>query len=221
MIRRVIALAAVAGFVQTICLAQSSVNINYSGGSGSPNMVGLNQQPLASGNDVEIGYFDSSFNISLNAGNPSALQSARLSGGAWHVFGSTNISSNFLLPPGSFSSTATQSGATAANFATQPIDLWVFQTTDNAAPASNFSNVESYGIYSSSSAKWIFPTPGATPITENITTSDVNDFYAGSLIPGSPGSLELQAVPEPGALALAGLGLAAVLSRITRRNPLA
>jgi hypothetical protein len=219
MMRPVILLAAVIGCIQTLCLGQSSVNINYSGGSGSPNMVGPDQQPLANGNDVEIGYFDSGFNIQQNAGNESALMGAHSSGGAWHPFGTTTIQSGLLISPGGFSSTASKSGSAGTTFAGHPIDLWVFQTKDNAVPAPDFSNVEAYGIYSSSAATWTFPTPGATPVTENITTSDVNDFLFGSSVSGSPGSLELLAVPEPGSLALAGLGLATVLMRVTRRNP--
>jgi hypothetical protein len=201
MIRRFLGLIAVLSFTAALCQAQ--VSITYSGGSASPNMVDSDLQPLADGNDVEIGYFTPGF-LQQNQNNLSALMNARTTGD-WHLFGATTITHNFLLPPGSFSSTATQPNSTAATFAGQPIDLWVFKTSDNSAPTA--SNVVGYGIFSSSDVSWIFPTPGPTPIAFSIDTSQVNQYFHGSAVTGSPGSLEVIAVPEPGSVALLGMAL--------------
>src|SRR5690349_8812618 len=97
---RVIGLVFVLAVGRLLCSAQNSITVNYAGGgiAASPLIViDNNETPLANGNDVEIGYFDSSFNLAANAGNLSALAAARANGGAWHLFGATNIQSTFPI----------------------------------------------------------------------------------------------------------------------------
>jgi hypothetical protein len=225
---RFISVVLLVGLSRVVSSAQS-VTVNYSGGpvAGSPAVVGPDgTTPLADGNAVEIGYFDSSFNISLNAGNLAALAAARQSG-AWHLFGSTNITSNFGIlgtSPGSFSASAQQPGS--AGFTGQQIDLWVFQTTGAAAPDALLDNVTAWGIFSStinlsSSRTWTFPAASFGGV-DNITTSDVSTsgiFYHGQISGG--GDLEVTgtaAVPEPSAAVLSGLGMVVGALVIRRRN---
>src|SRR6266851_4595094 len=113
---RIIGLVLFLAVGRMLCSAQNQITVNYSGGAvaGAPAIV-IDQSgtPLANGNDVEIGYFDSSFNLAANAGNLAALAAAR-SGGAWHLFGAANIISNFGLLgnfPGSFAGGAQQPGS--------------------------------------------------------------------------------------------------------------
>jgi hypothetical protein len=225
---RIIGLVLVLALAPTLCPAQS-VTVNYNGGAvaGAPKIVtDSGGTPLADGNDVEIGYFDSSFDITNNAGNLSALALAR-SSGEWHLFGATNIVSNYGIlgtSPGSFTATAQQPGT--AGFSSHQIDLWVFQTVGNAPPTANLDNVISWGIFSSSvnsssSHTWTFP-PASIGGVDNISTSDV-DAVSGILFQGaltSVGDLQLVGVPEPSVAALFGLGLACfgLAARRIRQN---
>ena len=162
-----------------------SVTVDYSGGSGSPIVVGPDGvTPLANGNVVEIGYF-SNFDVLANAGNLSALATARQTGN-WHVFDSTLITSNFILPPGSFAGSRSQPDT--AGFSGNQIVLWIFQTPTAVPPASDLSNVTAWGLFSSTmngdpQHTWIFP-PASITAVDNITSSDI-DAVSGILYHGS------------------------------------
>ena len=192
--------------------SRAQITVSYNGGSGSPNIVDSTGATLANsiGNTVEIGYFTTGFNISANSNNLVVL------GANWHLFDSTTIRT-VLGHQGSFGATSPTS--TDAQFDNKAIDLWIFKTSDNLAPASDFHNVLEYGLFSSTVTKtattwpWSFPPqgtqpPGNAPI---LTTSDVDTangiFYYGKLGTGGT-SLQLAPVPEPGTLALMGFGLA-------------
>lgn len=167
-----------------------NVTVNYNAGSGAPIVVGPDGvTPVANGNVVEIGYF-SNFDVGANANNLSALATARQSG-HWHVFGSTTITSSFILPPGSFAGSSSQPDS--AGFSGNPIDLWIFQTPNAAPPATDLSNVTAWGLFSSTlnngpQQTWIFP-PASIFQVDNITSSDIDAvsgiFYHGQLKGGN------------------------------------
>ena len=187
-----------------ICHAGSVTQVDYSGTS--RNVVqsdGVTAVP--DGNYVEVGYFDNSFNLSANSGNLSAL------GAHWHEFGFTNIETFGVLSgppvPGRFAGTSVLDDPTFDN---KPIYLWIFQTTGNDAPASDFSNVSQYGIFTSTLSNWTFPVNGSIQNETPISTSDVDTFVFGGSVSGTPGSIELAnvvVVPEPSVLSLLAVGL--------------
>lgn len=196
-------LATLAG--HQLCSAGTVTEVTYSGASGERNVVqsdGVTAVP--DGNYVEIGYFDGTLNLSANSGNLSAL------GAAWHEYGFTNIATfaPFGPPvPGRF---AGDSISSDSSFDNKQIYLWIFQTTGNGAPASDFSNVNQYGIFTSTLSTWTFPVNGSINNLTSISSSDVNTFVFGGSVSGTPGSLELAnvvLVPEPGVLSLLAVGL--------------
>lgn len=213
---RIIGLVFVLALGQILSRAQS-VTVNYNGGhvAGAPTIV-TDQAgtPIPDGNQVEIGYFDSSFSLQNNAGNLAALAAAHATGGAWHSFGLTNITSNFGIlgfSAGSFSASA--SHPPADGFTGHQIDLWIFQTPNGAAPDAAFDNVTAWGLFSSTvnvspSQTWTFPAASIGGV-DNISTLDVSVvsgiLYHGALT--SAGDLEVTGVPEPSTVALFGLGL--------------
>jgi hypothetical protein len=92
----------------------------------------------------------------------------------------------------------------------QTLHLWVFKTSGNTVPSTDYSNVTEFGLFGSTTADWTLPaTPPVLPETLQLTSSQVDLFYHGGAISGDPGSLQLAAVPEPAHFALAtGLLLA-------------
>jgi len=210
--QRVIAVVAALAVTSTLTQAQNSINVNYSGGTGGTPIVvdSSGTTPVPDGNFLEIGYFDAGFtaNIGSSTANLVALNTE------WHLFGQTAFRPlPFPTSPpnqGRFGASASSFDAT---FGGKEIDLWVFHTSDNAAPAPDFSNVIEYGLFtglgSGGHTLWAFPAAGIAPgNTINITTADVDHAYFGGINSGV--SLQLApvvSVPEPGAPALAGLGL--------------
>jgi hypothetical protein len=181
-----------------------------------PVLVDSAGSTLADGSQVRIGYFDSTFDVSANAGSLGSLNTA------FHTFATT---SSFTGPagPGQIGgSFSLNSGVDA--FESQKIFAWAFKTTDGGAPALDFNNVSEYGVFSSSLPSWNFPADaGAVPPNNatSIATGDVNQFFHASLWPSGGlvpnGGLALAPVPEPGAWAtVIGMGLV-VFAAVRRR----
>ncbi len=173
--------------------AQSTVNFTAAPAERDIMYNGMTHVP--DGNKVSVGFFDSGFDILGSAQSLAALSSA------WNEYGSTVIQTVFG-EPGRFAGTESSSSPAFDN---ETVWLWVFATTDNDVPAPDFSNVSSYGLYSSSLANWEFPVQGAVPPgnTTSVNSSEVNQVAFGSL---DGDHLFLSPVPEPGMMALLGLG---------------
>jgi hypothetical protein len=174
--------------------AQSTVSI--SAGIGERDVVFNGSNPVPDGNQVQVGYFTSGFDVAANAANVFGLANN------WHSVGATTIRSIFGQP-GHFGADFNPSDPT---FSGQRICLWIFQTTDNGVPLPGFQNLQGYGLYSSSAANWLFP-PWNLPVPGNltsVTSSEVNQAYFGNF---DTSHLVLTQVPEPatGALLLGGL----------------
>ena len=203
MIKRALVMLAALAAV-TFSHAQQ-VSLTYQGGTGPsvPNVVDSTGTALPNSTlTVEVGYFTPTFDVAANENNLAGLESN------WHQFDATDIITAFGVFPGAFSKTATSSDT---QFNNQHIDLWVFKTSDNAAPnLVSFANVLEYGIFTrvNTSNPWQFPVAGPGITTMNIDTTQVDTAFHGLL---NASSLELQAVPEPSSAAVLGLGAAVLV----------
>jgi hypothetical protein len=187
--------------------ANSQISIVYSGAVGESNVVNSLGTAI-NGDTVSIGAFPSTFDPAANAGNLAAIEAN------WVNFDSTSTVTLFGVN-GRFSRQS--SPVNNSFFDGKHIYLWINQTSG--------STITEYGLFTSTSTDWIFPAHDS-PIPPNpISSNEVNDFLFGDGIssgsPGSvtPGSLQtaVVAVPEPGGIALLGIGL--VISRLyCRRN---
>jgi hypothetical protein len=195
--------------IMAAAMAVAQSTINYGAGVGLRDVTyQLGAAPVPDGNQVQIGYFTSGFNVSGNAGNIFALASA------WHELDAANIMTIFGQP-GRFSKSISTADP---NFDGQKICLWLFKTTDNTAPAGNYGNVEAYGLYSSTLANWLFPVHDLLPPPNaTITSTEINQNYYGNLDP-SHLILTTVTVPEPSTYALGGLALTFLFGRILRKR---
>jgi hypothetical protein len=203
-----IALVVIGAASQT-CFGQST--INYTAGIAQRDVLFgtlASSAIVPNGNEVQIGYFNSGFDLSGNAGNIFALMSA------WHELAFTNIAT-LVGEPGRFGSTAVTSDP---NFDGKKISLFLFKTANNGTPLPDFSNVDAYGIFSSTATEWKFPDhtlifPGNTT---DINSSQVNEVFHGDY---DPNHLYLSPVPEPGTCVLLGMaGAGLVIAGLRRRS---
>src|SRR5262249_15952983 len=123
---------------------RAQVTVLYNGGSGAAYITDHNGTPLpdSTGNNVEIGFFDTigGYNFTAQLNDLPSL------GSHFHQFDDTNIRTVFGQP-GAFGDSFTQF---TTLFDNMHIELWIFKTSDLLAPAGDFSNVLEYGIFSGS-----------------------------------------------------------------------
>jgi len=176
----------------------------------------LNGTPVANGNRVWIGSFDSTFTLAGNEDDPAALFAA------WNPFGSTPSANIVTLGPpfnqaGSFSA---NSSSTDAQFNNQRIYLWMFSTTGAAAPnTANWGNVQQYGLFSSTITEWNFlPVGGAPPNQRQINTDQINEALYGSIVGNQLRLNTVNPVPEPSILGLLGLAIPTLILTLRRRR---
>ncbi len=189
---------------------QAQITVNYGAYPGQRNVtVAPTGTPLADGNTVEVGYFNSTLDLSANAGNLGALLDN------WHLFGSTEIVS--ISGPGQFAGVSANSDS---QFFGKPIAIWIFDT-GGAPLAADLSNVRTYGVFTD--AAWSFPkSTDNPPFLVQISSADpgISGFHATVVGDLETGTLLLDPVPEPSALSLLSLGFGmAVLAvrRVSRR----
>jgi hypothetical protein len=195
--------------IMAAAMAVAQSTINYDAGPGFRNVTyQFGTSPVPDGNEVQIGYFTSGFDVSGNAGNIFALASA------WHELDAANIQTIFNQP-GRFGKAISTSDPTFDN---QKVCLWIFKTSDNGGPVANYGNVQAYGLYSSTLANWVFPVHDSLPPPNAlVTSSEINQNYYGTF---DPSHLILTAVtvPEPSTYALGGLALTFLFGRILRKR---
>jgi hypothetical protein len=184
---------------------RAQISISYSGGPGESNVVNSAGLPF-NGDTVSIGTF-TNFDPTLpgNASDPAALQAH------WLNFDSTPTRTIFGVD-GRFA--ATSPGVNNALFDGQKIYLWVTEGSGN--------NITEYGLFSSTSADWVFAAHDAAIPPNPISSNQINQFLFGDGILGpggaTPGSLQtLAAVPEPTTFSLVALGLVILGIRARRR----
>jgi len=188
------------------------VNVGVAGGPGLQNFTTPGATPLPSGNQVQIGFFDSGFSFSSMSDDLGALQDA------WNPFGTlgvTSLAGEEGRIGGGLSANDTIGGTL---FSGEQIYMFAFQTTSNIAPDPGWSNVQAYGIFTNDvSPAWEFPTGGTSSNYTSISTDTADVVHWGSI---SSSSLQLtSAVPEVSPVWACSLilGTAALLKR--RRRP--
>jgi hypothetical protein len=188
--------------------AQSSTTVNFSAAPGQPSVMDITgTAALADGNLVEIGYFNSGFDVAAFSQDLLALASA------WNEFGSTKISTIFNQP-GRFSDSASTSDPAFDN---NQIWIWLFQTSDDSSPSAGMENVVGYGLFTSSSQNWSFPVQGSIPLdnTTDVNSSEVDQAYFGSF---DSSHLLLEPIPEASATAFLAMGVGPLLYSLRRRR---
>jgi len=195
---------------------QGSTQVNYSAPLGHRTVYLNATTPVANGNTVWIGGFNSSFQnqVQANRDNPAALLAN------WHEYDATTITSQVgpFTQPGSFSQTGTSDVAVFDNLR---MYLWIFSTTDGQAPAPGFANVTAYGLFTSTTdPDWVFPALN-TPFPGYI-----KDIYTGDAVTATRGSIDgthlylgtFSLVPEPSTVGLLSVGLPAAVLMLRRRR---
>jgi len=184
-------------------ICQGVVTLDYTGAPLERNVTVSTGAPVPDGNEVRAGYFDVGFDIAANVAGMDLMAL----GGAWNQF-DVALTTQISGEPGRF---AASGSLTDPTFDGQQIYLWILMTDTNGAVASDFSNVEEFGIFTSTAPNWVFPVEGSPIPTTLVTTSEVTQAFAGSIVAGTPGSLQLVAIPEPGQAALVVLGIFGLL----------
>jgi len=193
------------GLAQASAQAQS-ITVNYGAGPGQRDVLYNGSSFVPDGNYVKVGFFSAGFDVAANANNVTALS------GAWNELGSTTIQTLFGSP-GLFGD---HSSSSDPSFDAQKICLWITQTVNNGAPTASFDNLMGYGIFSASTANWLFPQSTAVPPgnTTSIDSSQITEAYYGSF---NGSHLMLTPVPEPSTYALLALGIAPVVIMKVRK----
>jgi len=192
-------------FASIPLMAQSTVG--FSAGVGERDVLDINNQPLADGNTVSIGFFDPGFDVASFVSDLNALDAA------WNEFSTTSIQIIFN-EPGRFAGSASTFDPV---FDDQDIYMLIYQTADNGTPDPTFSNVMGYGLYTSSLPSWTFPIQGGLPdaSTTSINSSQVNAAMFGAF---DANHLMLMPIPEPGTSSLALLGIGSMLLYLRMRK---
>jgi hypothetical protein len=136
------------------------------------------------------GTFTTGFDPAANALNPVALMAA------WQPFLTSAVRS-ISGEAGRFSDSMQ---ADAPALTGKPIYLWIFTTSDAAAPRADLTNVTAYGLFTA--AAWTFP-DGTRPPPQNylqITSSEVQTAFGAASV--SATALRLQPYNSQSSLAM-------------------
>jgi len=192
-------------------LAEAQSTVNFSAGVGQPNLYWAGA-PVPDQNEVRIGFFTSGFDFSAHLYDLNALDSA------WKGYGSTLTTNIMGMQPGGFAGAATQPAGSggASLFEGQKVYLWIFKTVSDSVPTADFSNVQGYGLFSSTSNTWYFPASGEIITgTGSINSSEIDQAWFGNY---DLSHLYLDAVPEPSIAGLAVLSLGMLLLAVRRKQ---
>ena len=216
-------LVGVLALLQVHLQAGVFVQVDYTGAVGERRLVDSGGVAVPEGNEVRLGTFsEGPAVVAANAGDLRWLQTH------WLPFGATQVRTLFGDPEyaGSFADTATGADSSLDD---QRIYLWAFKTSNKLPPSGGsdgFGNVEEYGLFSSTDTGWTFPVLGLLP-PDNlrlINTGEVDIAFAGRIVAGTSGALQLQLVPEAttsavlAALGLLGFAIARAARQCERRK---
>jgi hypothetical protein len=214
--------------------AHATTNVTVNWKASDDNGFGLaDGTPLAVGNEVRLGAFDFTGNISGSiqgyvnsrdfvglASHFRSFDTAYIGTSAGADLGTVPLADRSGLFEKSSGTISLPTGSSIFN---AQIFLWVFKTVGNNAVAGDFSNVLQMGVFSSNTSSWLFPgdsnngIPGTTSIELTNLSNAAGDALLGTaLIPvgsfglssiplatGDNHVLRLMAVPEPTAALLA------------------
>jgi len=186
---------------------QAQSTVNFSAAPGERSIMDFNITPLDDGNMVQIGYFNSGFDVFAFSKDMLALSSA------WNMFSETSIQTIFGQPGRFADNDSTANPA----FDGRQIWMWIFKTIDNTTPHPTFNNVSAYGLYTSTSGNWLFPEQGNLfpNNTTSVNSSEVDTSAFGTF---DINNLILQPVPEPSIFGLAIVGGSLIFSLHQRRR---
>jgi hypothetical protein len=198
--------------VSAIALGQTSSNaqstVNFSAAPGERAVMDSANAPLSDGNVVQIGYFDSGFDVYGFSADMIALSDS------WNMFSETSIQTIF----GQAGRFADNDSTADPTFDGRQIWMWIFKTSDNSGPRPTYDNVTEYGLYTSTAGNWLFPEQGNLfpNNTTSVNSSEVMDMAFGTF---DINNLILSPVPEPSlmGLAIVGGGLFFTLRRRRRQ----
>ena len=195
-----------------VCLAQFRVSaqnsVTYASELGQTPIWTSTGIPLPDNNEVVIGFFDDGFNVASNAGDLDLLLDA------WNRYDGTTIYTD-VGEGGHFYAPASSNDPI---FVGKQIWLLVFKTDENSAPSADWSDVKEYGLFSSTSSGWIFPSFGIPPANNtDINTDQINVIAWGSVSPGHLNLAQAAIVPEPGTGMLVAVGFG-ILGLFARRG---
>lgn len=181
------------------------ITVDATAGPGLRSLADSSGGALASGNQVQLGYFDSGFNFAINSGDIEAVNTA------WHPFGNLEVRS-IAAESGRFSGSI---NGDDSGFVGEQIYLLAFQTPDSFAPVPSWSNVVAYGIFTNNaSSDWVFPDGNTLGDTDTLVSSNsVTVAHWGNIQPSSLGLSS--AMPEVSQAWISGLilGVSVVMSR--------
>ena len=188
--------------------AQGQISqVDYAAAPGDRAVRNSGGTGVANGNQVWIGTFNPGFDLFNNGDDPVDLLAN------WHHFGSTTTRT--ISQPGQFTGSSFSDNPFFGN---KPIYLWIFSTDFAAAPTPDFSNVNEYGLFSSTLPNWTFsPDPPPNNSTE-VYSDEVNLAFAGSFNSTHLILAAFTPIPEPTTLGLLCLGLPATILALRKRR---
>jgi len=179
---------AVAAGLAAADLRRATINVHA--GPGGPLVNEINGQPLASGQEVRIGWMPNSFDFAGKAANPVEVSAV------WQSLGTTTTRSLF----GQAGRYTTTVETTDRNWVNRQLYLWILRSADGQPIKSDYSNVSAHALVTSGSRpNWKVPAPENLPPANTVllALAEAETAYVGIKTSTSL-TVAAVAVPNPG-----------------------